>query len=222
MDASAPEALSRDRLSDRLYAVLKDEIARGDLTPGQRLVEADIARRFEVSHAPVREALRRLAHEGLAVQLPRRGTFVSSVSEDDARRSYELRSVLESFAAREFCRHASDTGIDRLVAIVDAMETAADDQDVVGVMELNIEFHRAVWEAANHPLLPRIWPLVETSLRAFTPITDRVYSDGLAEVARSHRPLLAALTARDESRAGREFHDHGADVWSRVEPADDS
>lgn len=217
MDASAPEALSRDRLSDRLYAVLKGEIGKGELTPGQRLVEADLARRYAVSHAPVREALRRLAHEGLVVQLPRRGTFVTSVSEEEARRSHALRAVLEEFAAREFCRHASSDSLDQVAAIVDRMVTAADDDDVVGVSELNTKFHQAVWAASGHPLLPRIWPLVESSLRAFTPITDRVYVDDLVEVASSHRPLVDSLRSRDESRAAQQFHDHVTDVWRKVE-----
>lgn len=221
MNGPKPAVLRRDRLSDQLYAVLKQEIVQGQLTPGQRVVEADVARRFEVSHAPVREALRRLAHEGLVVQLPRRGTFVSAVSEDEARRTHALRAVLEDFAARECCEHASDDDLAQLDGIIDRMVAAGRDSAVSDVMDLNVQFHQGVWTAAKHPLLPRIWPLIEASVRAFTPITDQVFADELVEVAESHRPLLRALRDRDISRAGQAFRDHVTNVWTRVEPSDD-
>lgn len=221
MDGPAPAVVSRDRLSDQIYAVLKQEIVKGQLTAGQRVIEADVARRFEVSHAPVREALRRLAHEGLVVQLPRRGTFVSSVSEDEARRTHALRAVLEEFAARECCEHASDDDLDRLGGIIERMEAAGRDGAWRDVMDLNVQFHHGVWAAADHPLLPRIWPLIEASLRAFTPITDQVFAGELLSVAESHRPLLRALRDRDITRVGQTFRDHVTNVWTRVEPTDD-
>lgn len=217
VDATAADALSRNRLSDQLYLVLKGEIANGELTPGQRLVEAELARRYQLSHAPVREALRRLAHEGLVLQLPRRGTFVASISEDEARRSYALRAVLEEVAAREFCRYASVEAPTELAEVLDQMEAAAADDDLPQVINLDIRFHQTVWEATGHPLLPRMWPMVEASLRAFTTISNRLYWGNLVEVARTHRPLLESLRARDEATATQRFHDHVTDVWRRVE-----
>lgn len=217
MDSATPDALSRNRLSDQLYLLLKGEIASGELTPGQRLVEADLARRYQLSHAPVREALRRLAHEGLVLHLPRRGTFVASISEEEARRSYSLRAVLEEVAAREFCRYAPADAPAQLAGILEQMEAAAADDDLQQVIDLDIRFHQTVWEATGHPLLPRMWPMVEASLRAFTTISNRVYWGNLVDVARTHRPLLESLRARDETVAAQRFHEHVTHVWRRVE-----
>lgn len=217
MDAPTPEAVSRDRLSDQVYQLLKGAIAKGELTPGQRLVETEVARRYDLSQAPVREALRRLAHEGLVLQLPRRGSFVASISEEGARRSYALRAVLEEVAAREFCRHAADGAPDQLVEVLEQMEAAARADDLPQVINLDIRFHQTVWEATGHPLLPRMWPMVEASLRAFTTISNRVYWGNLSDVARTHRPLLESLRTRDENVAAQLFHDHVTDVWRRVE-----
>jgi DNA-binding GntR family transcriptional regulator len=215
--AAAHHTLRSNRLSDGLYQALKSEIATGVLSPGQRLVEADLARRYQLSQAPVREALRRLAHEGLVLHLPRRGTFVSTISVDEARRSYALRAVLEEFAAREFCRHAHADATADLAEILEQMETAAADDDLQGVIDLDIRFHQGVWDATGHPLLPRIWPMIEASLRGLTTISNRVYWGNLVDVAKTHRPLLDSLSARDESVAAHRFHNHVTDVWRRVE-----
>ena len=217
MNKAPPDTLSRDRLSDGLYLALKSEIATAELAPGQRLVEADLARRYQLSQAPVREALRRLAHEGLVLHLPRRGTFVSTISEDEARRSYALRAVLEEFAAREFCRYAPADAPTELAEILDQMEAAAARDELQHVIDLDIRFHQSVWSATGHPLLPRIWPMVEASLRGFTTISNRVYWGNLVEVAGTHRPLLDSLRARNESIAAERFHNHVTDVWRRVE-----
>lgn len=228
MDTAPPDTWSRNRLSDELYLALKGEIAKGTLAPGERLLEADLARRYQLSQAPVREALRRLAHEGLVLQLPRRGTFVATISEEDARRSYALRAMLEEVAAKEFCRHARADAPAELAEIVERMEAAAADDDLHRVIDLDIRFHQRVWEATGHPLLPRIWPMIEASLRGFTTISNRVYWGNLVDVARTHRPLLDSLRDRDEATAAQRFHDHVTDVWRRVEansspsPAPDS
>src|SRR5690606_19124800 len=219
VDTTRPDILRRTRLSDELYLLLKGEIARGELTPGQRLVEAELARRHRLSQAPVREALRRLAHEGLVIQLPRRGTFVASISQEEARRSYALRAVLEEAAAREFCRYASPEAPDQLAEILDRMEAAAADDDLQRVIDLDIQFHQTVWEATGHPLLPRIWPMVEASLRGFTTISNRLYWGDLVDVARTHRPLLASLRDRAEDEAASRFHDHVMRGWRRVDEA---
>ena len=217
MDTAPPETWSRNRLSDELYLALKGEIAKGALAPGERLLEADLARRYRLSQAPVREALRRLSHEGLVLQLPRRGTFVATISEEDARRSYALRAMLEQVAAAEFCRHAGPDAPAELAEIVERMEAAAADDDLHRVIDLDIRFHQQVWEATGHPLLPRIWPMIEASLRGFTTISNRVYWGNLVDVARTHRPLLDCLRDRDEATAAQRFHDHVTDVWRRVE-----
>lgn len=208
MDATGASPVRRERLSDQVYLLLKQRISSGELTQGQRLVESELAREHQLSLAPVREALRRLGHEGLVLQLPRRGSFVASISDEEARRSYDLRSVLEEFAARDFCRSAPGTALERLRELVGGMTEAAREDDLERLIELDISFHRSVWEATAHPLLPRMWPLVEASLRSYATVAHRAVFGSLEEVAQTHQLLFQSLVERDPERAAALFGAH--------------
>jgi DNA-binding GntR family transcriptional regulator len=211
--------LDRALLSDQIHQMLVDAISSGELQPGQRVVESEIARRFSVSQAPVREAVKRLAHSGMVLQLPRRGSFVATIDEQTARRAYKLRAVLEEHAAREYCHFADDGAIDQLLTILESMHAAAEGDDLRRVIECDIEFHRTVWESSGDALLIRMWPLVEGSLRAFTTVSNRLYFGSLTEIAQTHDPLVAALRRRDRDAAGAMFHEHVTAVWQRVDRA---
>lgn len=209
--------LSRNLLSDQVYDMLVDAITDGRLEPGQRLVESEIARQLSVSQAPVREALKRLAHGGMVLQLPRRGSFVAKTDEQTARRDYQLRALLEGHAAREFCTYGDQGDVEKLAGVLDEMRAAADDDDLRQVIEQDINFHRTVWESTGNDLLTRMWPLVEGSLRAVTTVSNRIYFGSLLEIAETHQPLIDALRARDTDVAGTLFHDHVITVWQRID-----
>jgi DNA-binding GntR family transcriptional regulator len=228
-DCQGPEAIVADdvlklpplvhagRLSDHVYDALRSRILSGGVEPGHRLVETEIARHLKVSQAPVRDAFARLAHEGLIVSMPRRGSFVASVNQQETRRAYELRGVIEPYAAEEFCRHAGEAAVDAVAALAYSMTAAAERDDLVGLIEADVAFHAAVYAGSAHPLLPRIWPMVENTMRAFTIITNRLYYSSLDEVAATHLPLLEALQDRDAGRATRLFAEHVGNVWERIE-----
>jgi DNA-binding GntR family transcriptional regulator len=204
-------------LSDQVHRLLTEQILRRELPPGTRIVESELARQLSVSQSPVRDALRRLAHEGLVIQLPRRGTFVAEISDDDARAGYEVRAALEEVAADELCQHLSEQTVADLRAEVAAMTAAAAADDLNRLIEHDVDFHRLVWERSGNPLLPRIWPMVESSLRDYTRVSNRVYFQNLAEVADSHGPLVDALLAG--KGAGSVFRHHVMEAWQRRERA---
>ena len=208
--------LDKGLLSAQVYEALRTEIVSGRLKPGERLVESEIARNLDVSQAPVRDALRQLAHEGLVLQLPRRGSFVAEISEDEARRSYDVREALEGVAAREFCLHATEDDLDELAALLQEIFEAAERGDHAGIMDADMAFHRRIWIAGGNPLLPRIFPLVESAARNLTAISNREYFD-LMEIAESHVPLLASLRERDIAAAIEAHQAHVREVWQRFE-----
>ncbi len=212
--------LSRNLLSDQIYDALIDAITAGRLEPGQRLVESEIARQLSVSQAPVRDALKRLAHRGMVLQLPRRGSFVAKIDEQSARRSYALRAVLEEHAAREFCQYAGDADIEKLTSTLAEMRLAAESDDLRQVIEQDIAFHRTVWESTGNDLLTRMWPLVEGSLRAFTTVSNRLYFGSLVEIAETHQVLIDGLQERNADVAGPLFRQHVTTVWQRVDSAE--
>lgn len=217
--ASPPSGaeLNRAPLPEQIADAIRRGVLAGEYTPGQRLVETEMARALSVSQGSVREALRRLAHEGIVMQVARRGTFVATVGAHEARKAYELRAVLERVAAEEFCAEAPDGVFPDLESAVDAILAAARGKDLAAFVEADMRFHRCVWEASGHPLLPRIWPHIEAIVRSFTTVSNQLYFGGLNEIAQTHVPLLDALKRRDSTLASQLFHDHVVEVWLRIE-----
>lgn len=151
------EPLTRVLLSDQVYARVRGLIIEGALAPGARLVESEIARQFNVSQAPVREAVRRLVHEGLADHIPRRGSFVAVVSQEDAHHARAVRVAIEELAARTVAAQSSNTPFEALEVQVEAMRRAALQGDVGGFRDADITFHRTVCEISGNPFLPKLW-----------------------------------------------------------------
>jgi DNA-binding GntR family transcriptional regulator len=208
-----PMSLDRSLLSDQVYTRIRTEILDRDLAPGIRIVESELARQLGVSQAPVRDALRRLAHEGLVEQFARRGTFVTEISESEARQTYEVRANLEELAAHEFMANASDADLDELDHLLRQMRAAAADDDVARLVQADAAFHRTIWEASGNVLLPRIWPMVEANFRRLTPLSNRERFGDLMEVANTHGPLLEGLRNGDQ-RVGALLRAHVMTVWT--------
>lgn len=95
-----PAEFSKELLSDRVYDLIRASILDGSREPGSRVVESEIARSFNISQAPVRDAVRRLVHAGLVTSEPRRGSYVTELSEEDFSMARRLRAALEGIGAR--------------------------------------------------------------------------------------------------------------------------
>jgi DNA-binding GntR family transcriptional regulator len=218
--ARSEGGLSQTLLSDQAYMLLRGELLSAEHAPGTRLVESEIARRLEVSQAPVREALRRLAHEGLVLQLPRRGSFVAHLSAEEARKSYAVRAALEVVAVDEVIESEDPDLIPALVGSLEehlaSMVAAAEADDVARLVAADAAFHRTVWEASGNELLTRIWPMVEVAMRNLTVVSNRLYYVWLSDVAATHRPLIESLRTRDPA-APQMFQEHALDVWTHAE-----
>jgi DNA-binding GntR family transcriptional regulator len=211
--------LSKALLSDQVYELLRAGLVAHEYEPGTRLVESEIARQLSVSQAPVRDALRRLSHEGLVLQIPRRGSFVAEVSTDGARDAYELRAALEVFAVHGALEHLTEDLLRDLDAHIAEMHEAADTDDMSAFVDADVRFHKTVWEASANSLLPRAWALVEPAMRNLTSVSNRLLFHDLAEIANTHHPLVDGLRRRDPA-VGELFRDHALHVW-RVLISDD-
>lgn len=212
---SAPPSgsLSRALLSDQVYDLVRGRLIAREYAPGSRLVESEIARQLSVSQAPVRDALRRLAHEGLVLQLPRRGSFVAEVSTEEARDAYEIRAELEPLAATGALAHLDESLLARLDDHIAAMVAAAARDDLAAFVDADVQFHHTVWLASGNRMLPRVWTLVEASMRNLTLISNRLYFENLDDIARTHHPLVQGLRSRDPAVA-QQFRDHALQVWN--------
>ncbi|MCG5218266.1 FCD domain-containing protein [Streptosporangium soli] len=216
-DRQAPaDSLSRELLSDRVYALLRRWIVTGELVAGQRLVESEIARRLGTSQAPAREAIKRLAHEGLVSYLPHRGSYVAEISEQQAREVREVRVLLEEFAARGLAVRMRPHIRQQLDDDVQRMRRAAVQGDIGDFREADMSFHRHVAAACGNSFLPRVWRAIEPSLWGLHVVSNPLYSGDWTAMAEHHGDLLAALASGDPDEAARLFAAHARGAASRT------
>lgn len=210
MQGPAMQGLARGLLSDQIYALIKNMIKESTLAPGEQLVESQLAREWKVSQAPVRDALKRLAHEGLVTHERNRGNFVAEYSEDDVSQARVARTALESLAGRLVCGNLSETVRSKLDDTIEQMHAAATERNLSTFRELDFSFHRSVIEASGNPYLPRMWDIIEPSLRAMHVLGDPEFQGDWHEVADWHWSLLQVLQAGDPDAAAELFSRHAA------------
>ena len=184
---------------ERAYRTIRDGIMNGLYPQGAHITAQDLAAASGLSRTPVREAMRRLQSEGLIVIYPNRGAFVASWNERDIHKIYDLRVLLEGYAAEAAALEADEAAVAELTRLAREMADAVERQDtdvVDQVAQINSDFHRLVIAAAANPRLDvALASIVEVPLvlRTF-----RRYS--LEEMRRSaaqHLELVAAIAARD-------------------------
>src|SRR6478736_7201395 len=131
--------LDRGLLSDQIYSMIKGMIRDSTLRPGEQLVESQLAKQLGVSQSPVREALKRLTHDGLVQQVRHHGSFVADYSRDEAEQAKVARVTLEETAGRFACGRLDAATRDGLEALIGEMSRSAADSDVNAFRELDFE-----------------------------------------------------------------------------------
>ncbi len=196
-------------LRERILDILRDAIVSGDLKPGQTLVETELAARFGVSRAPLREALQILNNEGLVETIPYHGTTVRRLTRTDIEELYSLRSVLETFAVRRIIAHNSAENIEVLRKLYDDMLAAAEAGDLALVNSIDRAFHDTLLELSQHSLLLSTWNVVSMRVRQVMALLNRRNSD-LRTIAYNHLPIIDAIADNDEERAAALIQKHVA------------
>jgi DNA-binding GntR family transcriptional regulator len=156
-------------LKSHVYTTLRDAIVSGRYKPGQRLKESQLAREFNISRIPVREALTKLHEQGLVMSHERRGMFVTALAEEDVQRINSLRLVLEAEALRLCAAHMTNGVAARLTQLVEQMDNWAPNSHIDSAA-IDLEFHRTMWSATGNPYLVKALDSVTTVLFAHTAI----------------------------------------------------
>ena len=172
----------RGRTTEAVTDALREAILDGVLPSTTWLREDEIASIFAVSRTPVREALRRLADEGLATKTANHGTAVAPLSIEDILALYVVRENLEGLDARLAAATARPELVDRLNEIGSEMRFAAEQADVPALVRLNLDWHRALREASGNTYLGRFLNQVEHAVR-------RLPSSTLAQPGRAEQVL---------------------------------
>jgi DNA-binding GntR family transcriptional regulator len=194
--------LAHKQLWEAVAGQLRDEILDGRLAAGSRLVEAELAERFGVSRGPVRDALQELARTGLAVDLPRRGTFVSSLTEGDLAEVYVIRRAIEEAAVRLTIERAGDDDIAAMFEALTAVETAYSGSDLAAAWEADMAFHRVYCRlSGNGRLLELFDQLASQTVLLMRTTLDSHASLGWTPPVELHRSIAQAIADRDPDRA---------------------
>ncbi|WP_327128713.1 GntR family transcriptional regulator [Streptomyces sp. NBC_01727] len=216
--APVPARIPRQLLSDQVYTLLRDWIVSGELVPGQRLVESEIARRVGTSQTPPREAIKRLAYEGLVVSQPHRGTRVARISERQAQDVRDIRVMFEEYVARRIAGRLDAEHTRLLTDDVTQLRRAVNKGDIAAFRSADMSFHRHVCEAARNDALIRLWRMIESSLWDLHVLGDPRYVGGWGALAEHHAELLDVLRSGDPDVAGPMFAAHAAGEVDRYLP----
>jgi DNA-binding GntR family transcriptional regulator len=179
------------------YLRIVADIRSGAILPGDRLTETELAARFGVSRTPVREAIRQLEADGLVSHTPRVGATLRKLDYAEVSELYEMRSVLESTAARFAARAASDVELGELCQLHNAMRST---DDALSRAQLNFQFHQALLDAARNRFLLQAAQSISNTLLILGTSTMRE-DERAIEANAEHGQILAALQARDPDTA---------------------
>ncbi|PLR78518.1 hypothetical protein CU633_04630 [Bacillus sp. V3-13] len=203
-------------LSDQVWNLLKDSIIKGELKPGDRILELEVAKTYNVSQAPVREALSRLKKEGFVIHYPHKGTFVSNFSQKDINEIYSFREVVEPLAIKRAIQYIQDHDLVKLNGLYQQMLKAGESNNLEELNQIDIAFHTYIYKLADHEFMYKVWEDLSSASNRIWYLTNQIYFDKLDEVAKLHEPILQALYERNVEKCVDAFKAHMQYVWEKI------
>lgn len=211
VDAARPGTIAQHAVEG-----LRRALTSGELAPGDKVRQEEIADALGISLSPVREALAVLEQEGQVTYRPRRGYYVTELDVDDLREIYELRALLEERAARRSLPLLDEDALERVAIAARDCACAVDGGDVAAELEANRRFHFGLLESPdqNHTLrvIRLLWDSTETYRAMY-------YNEPEArhEAIAAHDRIMDAARAHDAERLTAELAAHRAEALARLE-----
>ena len=137
-------------LRDVVFNTLRQAILRGELKPGERLMEIQLANKLGVSRTPIREAIRKLELEGLVLMIPRKGAEVAEITEKNLRDVLEVRGALEELSVQLACDKITEEQIGQLKVAAKEFEAVLKTGDITQIAEADVKFHDVIYEATDN------------------------------------------------------------------------
>lgn len=192
-------AIQKEVLRDKIFDILKGWILDGTVLPGERLVESLLAKKLQVSRAPLREALWLLSHRGLVTIRAHQGAFVAKLSSRDIRETFEVRETLETYAARRVHATLTDAGRVRLREDLKRLEDAARKRDIAAFTEADFQFHKTLWALAGNRQLEEILVWISSRFFGYQLVRD-VHEPAFKfdEMFEEHRRIVELVEAGDD------------------------
>jgi len=204
-----------DLLSTKVYRILKSRIIKGNLKPGERLLESKIAEQLGVSRTPVREALQKIAAEGFVKMEPNLGIVVHEFSLKDLKEVLQIRRVLERLAASAAAEKINQEEINQLEKNIEETNICVIKNDVVTYIEFNAKFHNLICQFSRNERLIKICsqlvgPEHRFQIKALTIPGRLKYS------LEEHQKIVEALKRRDAEQAGRLSQKHAGNILKNI------
>jgi DNA-binding GntR family transcriptional regulator len=212
--------LENRTLRERVFEHLREEILSSRLAAGTELHEVALARSLGVSRGPLREALGRLAAEGLVTINPRRGAVVTRLTRREFVEAYQVREALESLAVRLAVPRLTDADRRRLHALSDEMVRLAEANDTDGFFEANRRFHELFVLASGNERLQQMHARLIAEMARLL-VKSQQLRGGLQQSIAEHQAILDAVDAGDAERAARLLEEH-IEVPQRVLDSEDA
>lgn len=187
-------------LRDVVFNTLRQAILRGELKPGERLMEIQLANKLGVSRTPIREAIRKLELEGLVLMIPRKGAEVAQITEKSLRDVLEVRRALEELAVQLACDRMTPEGLEALKQAEEEFEAVLLNDDITVVAEADVAFHDTIYQATdNQRLIQLLNNLREQMYRYRVEYLKR--KEYHAQLLSEHRNIIRAIERGEREKA---------------------
>lgn len=194
-------------LRDVVFNTLRQAILKGDLKPGERLMEIQLATKLGVSRTPVREAIRKLEIEGLVLMVPRKGAEVAQITEKSMVDVLEIRRALEELAVRLACERMTLEGLKELKRAEDRFEKVLGQEDITVVAGADVEFHDAIIQSTdNQKLVQLLSQFREQMYRYRVEYLKR--EEFHPQVIKEHQDIIQTIENRNKDEAADSICNH--------------
>lgn len=187
-------------LSQKIYRELKMQITRGFIEPGDKLYATKIAKALDVSRTPVREALQKLASEGLLSIAPNRAMVVMEVSIEDAKEVLKIRGALEGLAAGISATRINISELEELEELIQKMKLAIKQNDLIGYCKLDDEFHELIIDICGNKWLVKIRDSLENIIYRFR-VKSLSVNGRIEKSFQEHKQIMESLKENDCTKA---------------------
>jgi len=205
--------VTKDRLSNQVYTILKGMIANYRFNPGTRVNVEQIAKEVGASRTPVWEAVHRLVQEGLLENIPNRGVFMCALTPKQAIELYTVRESLEALAARLAIQSIDEKTLEKMKKCLEQQYKVVQKEDLVSYSRLDFDFHALVYEASGNRTLQEMLETIKNKMRPIamhiTPILSSLYHD--------HVEILEAFEEKNPDKAEAAFRKHNHQMIVQIQ-----
>lgn len=194
------------RITDSVFTGLREAVLDGRIAPGSKLSVPALAQQLNVSRSPVREAVARLIADGLAVESPRRGAVVATITLTDLAELYEVRGSLEGVVARLAVERTGPALADDLETVLAEHRTALDREDAAAIERCDAAFHKLLRQASRHAYAIRLLDQIQSQVRLAMRTT--MATAGPERALADHRAITTAIRLGDAELAERRARHH--------------